>query len=64
MTVYPADRLFSRPSTITEDERARVRQAYEECPLILDAAIYAALGTLDHGDATVEALLRRIRCTT
>ena len=59
-----ADRLFSRPSTLTDDERERARMAIDQTPAILESLYAAALGTLDHGDATVEALLRRIRCTT
>ena len=62
MTTYPADRLFSRPSTLTDAERERARAAYDECPSILDAAIMAALGTCEHGEAVAEAILGRLTC--
>jgi hypothetical protein len=56
------ERLFSRPSTLTDDERERARAAFDESPSILDAAILAALGTCEHGERIAEAILGRVTC--
>lgn len=55
------DRLFSRPSTLTPDERERARLAFEETPSILDAAILKALGTIEHGEAIASAIVGHVR---
>lgn len=52
-----SERLWasSRPSTLTDDERARARRAYDACPAILEGLYRAALG---EGAETVESMAR------
>jgi hypothetical protein len=55
------DRLFARPSTLTDDERDRARRAYEQTPTLLDAPVLAALAHLNDAEATVAGMLATIR---
>jgi hypothetical protein len=57
------DRLFARPSTLTDDERERARAAFEQTPSLLDDAVHRALAHCDRGDLIADAILRRVRCT-
>lgn len=59
------DRLFSRPSTLTDDERERARAAIEARPAILEQLYATALGTLDHGERTAEQIIAEVqRCAS
>lgn len=60
MTIQP-DRLWTRPSTLTDEEREKARRAYEESPSILDAAILAALGSCERTAEQMQGVLRRVR---
>jgi hypothetical protein len=55
------DRLFARPSTLTDDERERARLAYQQAPTLLDDAVLAALAHLNDAEATVAGMLATIR---
>jgi hypothetical protein len=57
------DRLWTRPATLTPDERALARLAYEQAPTLLDDAVLAALGHIADGEAQVAGMLARIRGT-
>ena len=54
------DRL-SPIDSLTADERERARLAYEQTPSLLDAAIAAALGHIEHGERLAEAIVARVR---
>jgi hypothetical protein len=56
-----SERLFTRPSTLTDAERERARAAFEQAPSILDSAILAALGHADDRIALIEGVLRGLR---
>lgn len=55
------ERLFTRPATLTEDERERARIACDETPTLLDAAILAALSHIEHGERLADAIVQRVR---
>ena len=61
MTEYTRDRLWTRPSTLTDEEREAARRAYEQQPSILDAAVLAALGHIDHGERLAARIAEEVR---
>ena len=59
-----SERLFSRPSTLTDAERDAARRAYDADPTSLDAAICAALRTCEPVERIAEEVLGRVRCAS
>lgn len=57
----PTDRLWTRPVTLTDDERSQIRLTLERNPSLLDAPILAALSHIEHGDAMAAQIIATIR---
>jgi hypothetical protein len=55
------DRLWTRPATLTPDERECARLAYEQAPTLLDDAVMAAFAHIDAGDEAAALMLETIR---
>lgn len=55
------DRLWTRPSTLTDEQRAAARLAYEATPSLLDDAVNAAFAHIDDGDRTAGLMLATIK---
>jgi hypothetical protein len=57
----PTDRLWTRPETLTADERSAARLTVERNPSLLDAPVLAALACCTDGERTAARMLDTIR---
>lgn len=54
---------FWPPSTLTDEERQRAKEAFERTPSLLEDAMLAALGHCERGETIAAQMLERVRCS-